>query len=113
MVAAVITMPCNAAEREPGHVQGNPPLLRTNPYAVLEGLLIAAEAFGAVEPYLAVKTSFQTKFVAVRCALGKIDATGSRHGLIVMIVAGPRNTSSVRTRRCSRSLKATNPCDGG
>ena len=37
---------CNAAEGEPGTFKDRA-LLRANPYAVIEGLLIAAEAVGA------------------------------------------------------------------
>lgn len=40
--------------------------MRANPNAVLEGLLIAAEAVGAHQAFVALKASFETEVAAVR-----------------------------------------------
>ena len=48
---------CNAAEGEPGTFKDRA-LLRKNPYATLEGMLIAAHVVGARDIYVAAKTSF-------------------------------------------------------
>jgi NADH-quinone oxidoreductase subunit F len=48
---------CNAAEGEPG-TRKDRALLEANPYAVLEGLLIAAMAVGADTAYVGVKQKF-------------------------------------------------------
>jgi NADH-quinone oxidoreductase subunit F len=45
---------CNAAEGEPATFKDRP-LLRTNPYQVLEGLAIAAYAVGAERAYIGLK----------------------------------------------------------
>lgn len=78
----------NAAEGEPGTFKDRA-LLRSNPYAVLEGLVIAAEAVGARECFLAMKASFEPELDSTRRALGEIEAAGWLQGLIVTIVTGP------------------------
>src|SRR5260221_5845964 len=47
----------NGAEGEPGTFKDRP-LLRSNPYQVLEGLAVAAFVVGAREAFIAVKASF-------------------------------------------------------
>lgn len=79
---------CNAAEGEPGTFKDRA-LLRANPYAVLEGLLIAAEAVGASETYLALKASFAPETEAVSRALVEIEKAGWLGDLTVSLVAGP------------------------
>lgn len=79
---------CNAAEGEPGTFKDRA-LLRANPYAVLEGLLIAAEAVGAREAYVAVKASFETEIAIIRRALGEIEAAGWLADRTITLVTGP------------------------
>lgn len=79
---------CNAAEGEPGTFKDRA-LLRANPYAVLEGLLIAAESVGARGAYLAMKASFEPELASVRRALGEIEAAGWLGEITVTIVTGP------------------------
>jgi NADH:ubiquinone oxidoreductase subunit F (NADH-binding) len=86
----------NGAEGEPGTFKDRA-LMRANPYAVLEGLLIAAEAVGARHAFIALKASFETELTAIRQALAEIDEAGWLAGIDVTVV-----TSSVRKRRCSR-----------
>jgi NADH-quinone oxidoreductase subunit F len=79
---------CNAAEGEPGTFKDRA-LLRSNPYAVLEGLLIAAETVGATEAYLAMKASFLPEMESVRRALVEIEAADWLGGVTVTLVTGP------------------------
>ena len=79
---------CNAAEGEPGTFKDRA-LLRANPYAVIEGLLIAAEAVGAREAYLAMKASFVAEQASVRRAIGEIEAAGWLRDVTITIVTGP------------------------
>src|SRR5882672_4007239 len=48
---------CNAAEGEPATFKDRW-LIRRNPYAVIEGMLIAAHVIGTKELYIAIKESF-------------------------------------------------------
>ena len=78
----------NGAEGEPGTFKDRA-LLRANPYAVLEGLLISAEAVGAAEAYLAIKASFDQELAAVYRALTEIEAAGWLGELTVTVAMGP------------------------
>jgi NADH:ubiquinone oxidoreductase subunit F (NADH-binding) len=77
---------CNAAEGEPGTFKDRW-LLRRNPYATIEGVLIAARVVGAKAVYIAAKASFGTEIGRVRRALEEMRATID--GLPVTIVEGP------------------------
>src|SRR5262249_29290161 len=63
----------NGAEGEPGTFKDRP-LLRANPYQVLEGLSIAANFVGAREAFVAVKASFQPEIEALERALKEMAA---------------------------------------
>jgi NADH-quinone oxidoreductase subunit F len=78
----------NGAEGEPGTFKDRA-LMRANPYAVLEGLLIAAEAVGARHAFIALKASFETELTAIRQALAEIDEAGWLAGIDVTVVTGP------------------------
>ena len=78
----------NGAEGEPGTFKDRA-LLRSNPFAVLEGLLIAAATVGAGQAFLAVKASFEPEIASVRQALEQVRAAGWLDGVDVTIVAGP------------------------
>ncbi|HET7788818.1 MAG TPA: SLBB domain-containing protein [Myxococcales bacterium] len=79
---------CNAAEGEPGTFKDRW-LLRHNPYAVLEGVLIAAHAVGARSAYIALKASFTREIARVNDALAELQAGGALGGLRVSIARGP------------------------
>ncbi|HLU43064.1 MAG TPA: NADH-ubiquinone oxidoreductase-F iron-sulfur binding region domain-containing protein [Microthrixaceae bacterium] len=79
---------CNAAEGEPGTFKDRA-LLRANPYAVIEGLLIAAETVGATEAFLAMKASFTPELEAVRRALTEIEEADWLGGITITVVTGP------------------------
>jgi len=76
----------NAAEGEPGTFKDRW-LLRRNPYAALEGLLIAAHAVGARGAYVAIKASFAREIERLRSALREM--AGSIGRLSVELVEGP------------------------
>lgn len=78
----------NGAEGEPGTFKDRA-LLRTNPYAALEGLLISAVATDAQAAFLAVKASFETELVAVGRALAEIEAAGWLDDVSLTVVTGP------------------------
>jgi NADH-quinone oxidoreductase subunit F len=79
---------CNAAEGEPGTFKDRW-LLRRNPYACLEGLLIAAHVLGARQIYIGIKASFQPELARLRAALEELQQAGSLAGVEVHIVEGP------------------------
>jgi NADH:ubiquinone oxidoreductase subunit F (NADH-binding) len=78
----------NGAEGEPGTFKDRT-LLRANPYAVLEGLLIAAHAIGARHAFIALKASFESELLAVRRALEEIEANDWLGDITVTITTGP------------------------
>ncbi len=79
---------CNAAEGEPGTFKDRA-VLRHNPYAVLEGLLVAAHSVRALEAYIALKASFEPELARVRLAADEMAAAGWLEGLNVTVVTGP------------------------
>lgn len=79
---------CNGAEGEPGTFKDRA-LLRTNPYQLVEGLLIAAFAIGAEEAFVCVKASFEREREAVTRAVQEFQEAGIGDDFKVTIVAGP------------------------
>ncbi len=79
---------CNAAEGEPGTFKDRW-LLRQNPYAVLEGMLIAAHAVGAKRAFLGLKKSFTKEVARVKAALDEM--TSVLGGVEITIVEGPED----------------------
>jgi NADH-quinone oxidoreductase subunit F len=82
------TVVVNGAEGEPGSFKDRI-LLRRNPYAVVEGALIAAQAVGADRVVVAVKRSFATEISAVQRALDELVGAGWADGIDVVVFAGP------------------------
>ncbi len=78
---------CNAAEGEPGTFKDRA-LIRANPYALLEGLLIAGRAVGAVAAYVATKASFHREVTRLGRAVAEMAEAGWVD-LPVHIVTGP------------------------
>lgn len=78
----------NAAEGEPGTFKDRA-LIRANPYAVVEGLAIAAHTVGAARSFIALKTSFATEIQLLQRALDEMGAAGWLDPSTVTIVAGP------------------------
>lgn len=79
---------CNAAEGEPGTFKDRY-LLRKNPYATIEGMLIAAHAVNAAGIYIALKRSFGPSIERVRQAISEMASKGLMDGIEIKIVEGP------------------------
>jgi NADH:ubiquinone oxidoreductase subunit F (NADH-binding) len=82
------TVVVNAAEGEPGTFKDRA-LLRTNPYRVLEGAVIAALAVGAREINVGIKASFEREIQRLERAIAEVTAAGWLDGIAVDIVRGP------------------------
>ena len=79
---------CNAGEGEPGTFKDRY-LLRKNPYATLEGMLIAAAVVNARKMYVVVKASFEQELERLRNAADELDRLGLFDGLELEFVEGP------------------------
>ncbi len=82
------TVVVNAAEGEPGTFKDRA-ILRANPYAVLEGALIAAHAVGANEIVFATKARFVEELRRVRSAVDELTSAGWTKDVAISIVEGP------------------------
>lgn len=79
---------CNAAEGEPATFKDRA-ILRANPYAVVEGLAIAAHAVDAEGAYIGIKESFGRERERLEQAVAEMEAADLLAGLSVAIVPGP------------------------
>jgi NADH-quinone oxidoreductase subunit F len=79
---------CNGAEGEPGTFKDRA-LMRTNPYQVVEGLLVAAFAVDAAEAFVCLKASFQREIANVTEAIQAFQAAGLCEDCTITVVAGP------------------------
>jgi NADH:ubiquinone oxidoreductase subunit F (NADH-binding) len=82
------TVVVNAAEGEPGTYKDREILLR-NPYAVLEGALIAALAVAADSVIVATKATFTSVAVRVRAAMAEVVEAGWAPSAMLQLVEGP------------------------
>ena len=78
----------NAAEGEPGTFKDRAILL-ANPYAVLEGALIAARVVGSRSITVAVKQRFVPEIARLRAAIEEMGLAGWSDGIVFEIVEGP------------------------
>ena len=78
----------NAAEGEPGTFKDRW-LIRTNPYAVLEGAYIAAEAMRSDEIMIGIKASFTREIDLLLGAISETRDAGWMHGTRVRLIVGP------------------------
>jgi NADH-quinone oxidoreductase subunit F len=78
----------NAAEGEPGCFKDRA-IIDRNPYAVLEGAVIAALAIGATQVIVAMKRTFTEAIERIDHAITEIDAAGWAEGIDVGIIEGP------------------------
>jgi NADH:ubiquinone oxidoreductase subunit F (NADH-binding) len=78
----------NGAEGEPGTFKDRT-LIRHNPYALIEGGLIAARTLGARELYVALKASFELERLQVEVAAAEIVEAGWAGDVVVELVGGP------------------------
>ena len=86
--AAPTTVVVNGAEGEPGTFKDRA-ILRTNPYQVIEGSLIAAKAVGADLVVFALKRSFESEVVRTRAAIRQAEAAGWAEGIELRVFEGP------------------------
>ncbi|MBL8777658.1 MAG: hypothetical protein JNK12_17075 [Acidimicrobiales bacterium] len=82
------TVVVNAAEGEPGTFKDRA-ILRANPFAVLEGALVAAGVVGADTVVVAAKASFSEELARVRSAIAEVRAAGWADGVALEVVEGP------------------------
>src|SRR3954452_5875791 len=78
----------NGAEGEPGTFKDRP-MLRANPYQVIEGLAIAATVVNAREAFIAVKASFAPEIAALERALVEMADAGLLSDAPMSLVTGP------------------------
>ncbi len=78
----------NGAEGEPGTFKDRA-ILRHNPYPLIEGLLIAAQALGAERVFVALKSSFEVEARRVAAAADEIADAGVADGVSIELVRGP------------------------
>ena len=78
----------NGAEGEPGTFKDRP-LMRANPYQVLEGLSVAATVVRAREAFVAVKASFAPEIEALERALREMRDADLLCDAPVSLVGGP------------------------
>src|SRR5699024_1483131 len=78
----------NGAEGEPGTFKDRA-LLRSDPYQVVEGAIVAATAVGAAEVYLCIKSTFTEEIENLTRAVTEFQQAGICADCTVNIVAGP------------------------
>jgi len=78
----------NGAEGEPGTFKDRS-ILRANPYAILEGAVIAARAVGAPTVVIALKESFTLERHRVRTAIAEMVGAGLVDDGVITVFAGP------------------------
>ncbi len=79
---------CNAAEGEPATFKDRA-ILRADPYAVVEGLAIAAFAVGAERAFVGTKERFGPETDRLVSAIDELAAAGQLGDLPVQVVLGP------------------------
>jgi NADH-quinone oxidoreductase subunit F len=79
---------CNGAEGEPGTFKDRS-LMRANPYQLVEGVVIAAFAIGAVEAFICIKASFEREYEAILRAVEELQKAGVCTDCTITIVRGP------------------------
>jgi NADH:ubiquinone oxidoreductase subunit F (NADH-binding) len=83
------TVVVNGAEGEPGTFKDRT-LLRANPYAVIEGAVIAALAVDADRVVVAVKESFSRERARLEAAIAEVrERTGWFDGVAIGVATGP------------------------
>ena len=85
---ASTTVVVNAAEGEPGTFKDRA-IIDANPYAVLEGALIAAHAVGATTIVVATKARFTAQVARLRAAVTELREAGLVEGIELRLVEGP------------------------
>ena len=84
----VTTVVVNAAEGEPGTFKDRA-LLRTNPYRVLEGAIIAATTMQSDQIRIGIKGTFGREIDRLTTAIAEVREAGWLHDLDIQLVFGP------------------------
>ena len=82
------TVVVNGAEGEPGTFKDRT-IIRTDPYAVIEGALIAARAVGADEVVIATKRSFRAEVARLKAAVAEVQAAKWTPDVRIVVFEGP------------------------
>ena len=82
------TVVVNAAEGEPGSYKDRA-LLQRNPYAVLEGALIAAFVVGADRVLIGTRASFVDEIAILEAAIADVQDAGWTDDVDLFVVGGP------------------------
>ncbi len=80
----------NAAEGEPGTFKDRI-VMRKNPFALIEGTLIAAYVLNTSEIYICIKGSFHFEMSRVYAAIEDFRSKGLLEGINIYLVAGPED----------------------
>lgn len=80
----------NAAEGEPGTFKDRM-VMRKNPYAMIEGALIAAYVLNTNEVYICIKGSFHLEMDRIYEAIKDFKKKGLLQGININLVAGPED----------------------
>ena len=88
----------NAAEGEPGTFKDRA-ILRANPYAVIEGALIAAHVVGSRSVTIAVKQRFLVELARLRGAIAEVQLAGWSDEIVIDITEGPSEYRKEYARR--------------
>ncbi|TML89198.1 MAG: hypothetical protein E6G06_14985 [Actinobacteria bacterium] len=80
----------NGAEGEPGTFKDRM-ILRSNPYEVVEGALIAARAVGADQVIFGLKRSFGPELARIRQAVEEVRRAGWADGVELIVFEGPNS----------------------
>jgi NADH-quinone oxidoreductase subunit F len=79
---------CNGAEGEPGTFKDRA-LMRSNPYQLVEGVIIAGYAVTVEEAFICIKAGFTRELEGVTRAVEEFQAAGLCGDCTITIVAGP------------------------
>ena len=78
----------NAAEGEPGSFKDRA-IMRANPFAIIEGALVAARAVGADQVIVGTKRAFTDEIALLRAAIAEIEGAGWADGITLSVFEGP------------------------
>src|SRR6266513_4031713 len=86
--ALATTVVVNGAEGEPGTFKDRT-IMRLDPYAVVEGALIAARAVGATSVIFGLKRTFVPEVSRLRAAIVAMQRAGWAEGIDLSVFEGP------------------------
>jgi NADH:ubiquinone oxidoreductase subunit F (NADH-binding) len=81
-------MVANGAEGEPGTFKDRA-IMRANPYQVVEGVMVAAFAVGAIEAFIGLKATFTEEIECMTRAVQEMQSAGLCQNCTISIVGGP------------------------